>query len=70
MRFFTVKKFAEMNRTQETWPDSDAAVWAIRAHSPQNGFGEAFVTVGRRVLINEKKFWEAVSRMQCSNPLT
>lgn len=63
-RFFTVKKFAERNEKQGTWPDSESAIWALRAGSPDNGFGEAFITVGRRVLINEEKFWEAVSHFQ------
>lgn len=60
-RFFTVKQFARKNKEHGGWPDSDAAIWALRAESPENGFGEAFVTIGRRVLIDEEKFWEAVS---------
>ncbi len=63
-RFFTVKKFAEKNEKQGTWPESESAIWALRAGSPKNGFGEAFITVGRRVLINEEKFWEAISHTQ------
>lgn len=60
-RFFTVKKFAEINEKQGTWPDSESKIWALRAGSPENGFGDAFITIGRRVLINEEKFLEAVS---------
>ena len=63
-RFFTVRNFAKKNREQGSWPNSDSAIWALRAGSPDNGFGEAFVTIGRRVLINEDKFWKAVSRLQ------
>ncbi len=63
-RCFTVKKFAVKNREQGTWPDSESAIWALRAESPHNGFGEAFITVGRRVLIDEHKFWEAIARLQ------
>lgn len=62
--FFTVRNFALKNREQGSWPNTDAAIWALRAGSPANGFGEAFVTVGRRVLINEKNFWLCVNRMQ------
>lgn len=63
-RFFTVRKFADKNKEQGCWPDSDSAIWALRAGSPDNGFGEAFVTIGRRVLIDEEKFWEAIARLQ------
>lgn len=62
--FFTVRNFAKKNREQGSWPDSDSAIWALRAGSPDNGFGEAFVTIGRRVLINEEKFWEAIEQLQ------
>lgn len=61
---FTVKKFAIKNQAAGTWPDSESAIWALRAGSPQNGFGNAFITIGRRVLIDEDRFWEAVSHHQ------
>lgn len=61
---FTVKKFATKNRESGTWPDSESAIWALRAGSPQNGFGNAFITIGRRVLVDEEKFWEAVALLQ------
>lgn len=63
-KFFTVRNFAKKNREQGSWPDSDSAIWALRAGSPKNGFGEAFISVGRRVLIDEEKFWEAVTLLQ------
>ncbi len=63
-KFFTVKIFAQRNKEQGTWPSSEAAIWALRAGSPKNGFGKAFISVGRRVLINEEKFWEAVSKLK------
>jgi len=63
-RFFTVRKFAAKNRESGTWPASESAIWALRAGSPQNGFGPAFINVGRRVLISEEKFLEAVARLQ------
>jgi hypothetical protein len=63
-KFFTVRKFADRNRESGAWPESEAAIWALRAGAPQNGFGSVLVTVGRRVLIDEEKFWEAVVRLQ------
>jgi hypothetical protein len=61
---FTVKEFALKNLKNGTWPSSEHAIWALRAGSPQNGFGNAFITVGRRVLIDEDRFWEAVYKLQ------
>lgn len=62
---FTVKKLAEKNRENGTWPDSEAAIWALRAGSPANGIDkEVFLKVGRRVLVNEEKLWSAISRLQ------
>jgi hypothetical protein len=63
-KFFTIRNFAKKNREQGSWPDSDSAIWALRAGSPDNGFGKVFITIGRRVLIDEEKFWEAVARLQ------
>jgi hypothetical protein len=61
---FTVKNFAKKNKEVGAWPASESAIWALRAGSPENGFANVFVTVGRRVLINEKKFREAISLLQ------
>lgn len=63
-RFFTVKKFANHNKAQGCWPDSDSAIWALRAGAPENGFADAFVTIGRRVLVDEEKFWKAIALLQ------
>ncbi len=63
-KFFTVRKFARKNKEHGCWPDSDLGIWALKAGSPENGFGDAFLKVGRRVLINEEKFWEAIDRLQ------
>ena len=63
-RLFTVKNFAKKNAEVGTWPGSASALWAFRAGAPENGFGESFITVGRRVLIDEEKFWEAISSLQ------
>lgn len=63
-KFFTVRKFATKNKEQGSWPDSESSIWFLRAGSPDNGFGEVFVTVGSRVLIDEDKFWEAIDRLQ------
>jgi hypothetical protein len=63
-RCFTIKKFAEKNREQGTWPGSESAIRALRAGSPKNGFGEAFINIGRRILVHEENFWVAVSKLQ------
>lgn len=63
-KLFTVKNFAKKNAEAGAWPGSESAIWALRAGSPINGFGAAFITVGRRVLINEEKFWEAIENLQ------
>lgn len=34
---------------------------ALRFNSPQNGFADAFVTVGRKVLIDEERFFKIVA---------
>lgn len=64
---FTVKNFALKNREAGAWPNSESAIWALKARAPENGFGEAFIHVGRRVLIDEDKFWKAIARLQEAN---
>ena len=61
LKFFTVKSFAKKNEAEGMWPSSESSVWDLRANAAQNGFSNAFITVGRRVLIDEKKFWEAIN---------
>jgi hypothetical protein len=61
---FTVKNFALKNRESGAWPSSESAIYSLKRFSPENGFGEAFIKVGRRVLIDEDKFWEAVALLQ------
>jgi len=62
---YTVKKLAAKNRKNGTWPDTDAAIWALRAGSPANGIGkDVFLKIGRRVLVNEEKLWAAISSLQ------
>ena len=63
-RYYTVKKFAAKNCEQGSWPNRESALLALRAGAPENGFGDAFITIGRRVLVDEGKFWEAVVRLQ------
>ncbi len=63
-RFFTVKNFAQKNADDGVWPSSEAAIWALRAGAPENGFGDAFLKVGRRVLVAEGKFWAAIELLQ------
>jgi len=59
-RFYTVKQFAEKNKKEGVWPDTEGTIWAYRANSPKNGFGKAFLCIGRRVLINEIEFQIAI----------
>lgn len=62
---FTVKKLAAKNRENGTWPDSESAIWALRAGSPENGIGkDVFLKIGRRVLVDEEKLWAAISSLQ------
>ena len=61
---FTVKSFALKNRESGAWPNSESAIWALKARAPENGFGKAFIHVGRRVLVDEDRFWEAVANLQ------
>ena len=65
-RFFTVKNFAKKNADAGIWPSSEAAIWALRAGAPDNGFGKAFLKVGRRVIIAEDKFWSAIEHLQAA----
>jgi hypothetical protein len=60
----TVEKFVKRNEERGTWPGTAAAVWGLRADAPQNGFGKAFVKVGRRVLVDVEEFWKAVYYLQ------
>lgn len=62
---YTVKNLAAKNRKNGTWPDTDAAIWALRAGSPANGIPKnIFLKIGRRVLVNEKRLWAAISKLQ------
>lgn len=61
---FTVKSFALKNREGGAWPSSESAIWALKARAPENGFAKAFIHVGRRVLVDEERFWEAVAMLQ------
>lgn len=58
-KMLTVKQFVE----KHPWP-TESALRAIILDAPTNGFSKAFVRVGRRVLVKEKVFWEAIDRLQ------
>lgn len=66
-KLFTVKNFAKKNKEVGIWPGSESAIWALRANSNNNGFSKAFLSIGRRVLIDEEKFWEAVQNPSRDN---
>lgn len=59
-QLLTVKKFCEK---YPAWP-SEGALRAIILEARTNGFQNVFKRVGRRVLVDEKAFWEAVDRLQ------
>lgn len=61
--YLTVKQFCEKYKGK--WP-SQSALRAIilDANWGQNNFKEAFIRIGRRVLIDENKFWECVRKEQ------
>lgn len=64
LNLFTVKNFAQKNKEEGIWPASEAAIWALRADSTENGFVNAFITVKRRVLIDEDEFYKAILLMK------
>lgn len=41
---------------------SQGSLRNLRFHRQTNGFKDAFVSVGRRVLIDEEKFFECIAR--------
>lgn len=63
MKYATIKEFARKNKESSAWPSSEAALYALRQGSPGNGFDEVFHKVGRRVLIDENRFWESIKKM-------
>lgn len=52
----TIRQFSEKH---PAFPQG--GLRAIRFNSAQNGFADAFVTVGRKVLIDEERFFEIVA---------
>lgn len=59
-KLYTVKNFALKNKEQGCWPDTEPSIWAMKAGVPENGLEEAFIKVGRRVLIDGDKFFELI----------
>lgn len=65
-RFLTVKQFAETHRAF-TQASLRSLIFAAQSRKssqgviPGNGMGAAVVRIGRKVLINEAKFFEWVS---------
>lgn len=53
---------SEWNRFHE-WPPQ-GGLRHLRHHCKSNGFKDAFVKCGRRVLVAEKEFFEAIARRQ------
>ena len=42
---------------------SPSALRNLRFYQKENGFSDAFLTLGRRVLIDEEKFFECLDRL-------
>ncbi len=53
----TIKRFASANPAF-----SEGSLRWLRFNSDVNGFGRAFKKIGRRVLINEAEFFDAIER--------
>lgn len=52
---FTIKQFAHLY----AWP-TEASIRSIFYKRHENGFEDAFIRMGRRILIDEKVFWECL----------
>ena len=57
-RILTVQQWKQ----QHEWP-SEGGLRYLIFNSERNGFSGAFLRIGRRVLIDEKKFFECVDRV-------
>lgn len=56
MQFLTLRQFADKN----PWP-TEMALRSIFARRHKNGMEKAFVRRGRRIIVNEEKFFELMS---------
>lgn len=59
-KMYTMKNFAKKNAEEGTWPSSEVTLWNLRSRCDNNGFSSAFITVGRRVLVDADRFYEIV----------
>lgn len=57
-KFLTVNQFATENKEIGTWPHNIRVIRGLKERGKTNGFSKAFITVGRRVLIDVDLFWE------------
>ena len=57
--YSTIPAFAEKHAAAFTVP---GLRW-LRFNQKTNGFAEAFVAVGRRVLIDEERFFECIEKL-------
>lgn len=59
IKYLTVKQFC----SKQPWP-TESALRAIilDAKWKQNNFKSAFIRIGRRVLVNEKEFWNCLEK--------
>ena len=58
MNLLTVRQFSEKHPAF-----SQSSLRILRFHCESNGFKAAFVTIGRKVLIDESEFFAAIERV-------
>lgn len=58
-KIWTLKQFCSFY----AWP-TYSGMWALRSDMKENGFEEAFLKCGRRVLVDVDKFWEILQAKQ------
>lgn len=64
MKFYSIRNFAKKNRELGKPYCSEYGLWGLRKNCAENGFAEAFIMVGRKLLVYESKFWEAYDLME------
>ena len=60
MTLLTMIQFVEKNKERKSWPDSINIVRQLHHKRKEKGIEEAFVKFGKRVLVDEDKFYELI----------
>jgi len=66
-KLLTVKEFAQLNKNCGKWPSTESAIWLLRHNCSTNGFHDAFVSIGRSVFVDLKKFLQAAVKIRKIN---